>query len=90
MYVAFHRARTEGCAILTTEANELVRPIRHRMPVILPERYSAAWLDAGLQDAAPPAPLLRPFPPDAMRGYPVGPLVNNPRNDGPGCMAPAQ
>ena len=60
------------------------------MPVILPERYSAAWLDAGLQDAAPLAPPLRPFPPDALRSYPVGPLVNNPRNDGPGCLAPAQ
>jgi putative SOS response-associated peptidase YedK len=59
------------------------------MLVILPERYWAAWLDAGPQGAAPLA-LLRPFPPDAMRTYPVGPLVNNPQNDGPGCVAPAQ
>jgi putative SOS response-associated peptidase YedK len=26
---------------------------------------------------------------DAMRAYPVGALVNNPKNDGPGCLGPA-
>ena len=60
------------------------------MPVILPERHWAAWLDAGLQDAGELVPLLRPFLPDAMWAYPVGQLVSNPRTDGPGCLAPAQ
>jgi hypothetical protein len=32
----------------------------------------------------------RPYPADAMRAYPVGSLVNNPRNDRPECLAPAQ
>ncbi len=79
----------ESCAILTTEANELVRPVHDRMPVILPERYWAAWLDAGLQGAGELLPLLRSFPSDAMRAYPVGPRVGNPRNDGPACLEPA-
>jgi putative SOS response-associated peptidase YedK len=34
-------------------------------------------------------PLLRPYPADAMRAYPVGQLVNNPRNDVPECLTPA-
>jgi putative SOS response-associated peptidase YedK len=59
------------------------------VPFILPERHWAAWLDAGLQDAGPLLPLLRPFPSDAMRAYPVGLLVNNPRNDAPACLEPA-
>jgi putative SOS response-associated peptidase YedK len=80
----------ESCAILTTEANELVRPVHERMPVILPQQHWPAWLDAGLQGAGELVPLLRPYPSDAMRTYPVGLLVNNPRNDGPGCLAPAQ
>jgi putative SOS response-associated peptidase YedK len=76
----------ESCAILTTEANELVRPVHDRMPVILPEQHWSAWLDAGLQDAAAVVPLLRPYPADAMRAHPVGPAVNNPRNHGPECL----
>ncbi|HZY83543.1 MAG TPA: SOS response-associated peptidase [Gemmataceae bacterium] len=79
----------ESCAILTTEANELVRPVHDRMPVILPREHWAAWLDPDLQDAGALLPLLRPCPADAMRAGPVGPLVGNPRNDGPGCLAPA-
>jgi putative SOS response-associated peptidase YedK len=79
----------ESCAILTTEANELVRTVHDRMPVILPERHFGTWLDAGLQDAGEVVPLLLPYPADAMRAYPVGMQVNNPRNDGPGCLAPA-
>jgi hypothetical protein len=36
----------------------------------------------------PPAvvPPLWPYPADAMRAYPVGAKVGNPRNDGPECM----
>jgi putative SOS response-associated peptidase YedK len=76
----------ESCAILTTEANELVRPVHERMPVIVPAQHWPAWLDAGLQDAGELVPLLRRFPSEAMRAYPVGLMVNNPRNDGPACL----
>jgi putative SOS response-associated peptidase YedK len=79
----------ESCAILTTEANELVRPVHERMPVILPQQHWSAWLGPQAQDAAAVVPLLRPYPSDAMRAYPVGPLVSNPRNDGPECLAAA-
>src|SRR5262249_43961787 len=79
----------ESCAILTTGANDLVRPVHDRMPVILPERHWAAWLDTALQGAAELAPLLRPYSPDAMRAYPVGAMVNNPRNDVPECLTAA-
>jgi putative SOS response-associated peptidase YedK len=58
------------------------------MPVILPQQHWTAWLVRGAQDAAPLVPLLRPYPADAMRAYPVGPLVSNPRNDMPECLAP--
>jgi putative SOS response-associated peptidase YedK len=79
----------ESCAILTTEANDLTRPVHDRMPVILPERHFGAWLDPQVQDAGQLVPLLRPYPADAIRAYPVGPLVGNPRNDGPAWAAPA-
>ncbi len=77
----------ESCTVLTTGANDLVRPVHDRMPVILPpERYDA-WLDPGNTDL----PLLRswlgPYPADEMTGVPANPLVNNARNEGPVCLA---
>jgi putative SOS response-associated peptidase YedK len=35
----------ETCAILTTAANDLVRPLHERMSVILPAEYHADWLN---------------------------------------------
>jgi putative SOS response-associated peptidase YedK len=35
-----------------------------------------------VQDAGEVVQLLRPYPADALRAYPVGVTVSNPRNDG--------
>jgi putative SOS response-associated peptidase YedK len=77
----------ESCCILTTAANELVRPVHDRMPMILPRQDWEAWLGPAVQEAGALLPLLRPYPADAMRAYPVSLLVNNPRNDRPACGA---
>jgi putative SOS response-associated peptidase YedK len=77
----------ETCAILTTGANELVRPVHDRMPVVLAPDDFAAWLDP----RTPPDrlhALLRPYPAGAMEAVPVGRYVSNPRNEGPQCLAP--
>lgn len=78
----------ETCAILTTDPNELMKPIHNRMPVILPGRDFAEWLDPARDDAAKAAELLRPYPAAEMKAYPVSAAVNNPRNDSPECVAP--
>src|SRR5262249_35095164 len=52
----------ETCTLLTTEANDLVRPIHDRMPVILAPRCHAEWLDPQVQDPERLRPLLRPYP----------------------------
>ena len=59
------------------------------MPVILPRQHWAAWLDPTLQEAGELVPLLLPYPADALRAYPVGALVSNPKNDGPACLTAA-
>jgi putative SOS response-associated peptidase YedK len=63
----------ESSAILTTEANELARPVHDRMPVLLDRRHFEQWLDPTQQDAEGLAPMLRPFRAEAMRAYPVNP-----------------
>jgi putative SOS response-associated peptidase YedK len=76
----------ESCTILTTEANDLMKPIHERMPVIVPPEQYGLWLDPRCQDTEKLAELLRPYPPEGMLAYPVSTLVNNPRNDVPQCV----
>ena len=38
-------AELESCCILTTEPNDLVRPIYHRMPVIVPDGCEEKWTE---------------------------------------------
>ncbi len=76
----------DSVAILTTEANDLVRDVHDRMPVILPALAEAAWLDS-TSDPAALRDLLRPFPVDELTRRSVGPAVGSPRNDSPACIA---
>jgi putative SOS response-associated peptidase YedK len=81
-----HGEVIESCTIVTTDANELMRPIHDRMPVILPRANYAQWLDPKLQDPETLAPLLRPFPADQMTADAVSTFVNAPQNEGPQCI----
>ncbi|HLI11140.1 MAG TPA: SOS response-associated peptidase [Alphaproteobacteria bacterium] len=76
----------ESCTIVTTEANELLRPIHHRMPVILSAADYAAWLDPATPVAEALA-LLRPYPASAMMVQPVSARVNDVRFDDASCLA---
>jgi putative SOS response-associated peptidase YedK len=78
----------ETCTILTTEPNELLRPIHNRMPVILSPASYDQWLDQTVQQAEPLKPLLRPYPSDELLAFPVSMLVNNPRHDASDCLEP--
>ena len=78
----------ESCAIITTDANEMLSPIHARMPVIIAQEQYGQWLDRETSDVESLQNLLQPFSVDAMDTYPVSRLVNNPRNDGEECFAP--
>lgn len=80
---------TETFTIITTEANELLKPIHDRMPVILTREAEKIWLDPKVTDAERLLPLLRPYPSEEMKTYRVSPKVNSPKNDGPDCIKPA-
>ncbi len=77
----------ESCAIITTEANELMQPIHDRMPVILNWSGEEQWLDpeTSKEDLRS---LLVPFASDQMEAYPVSTWVNNAKNQGPKCIEP--
>jgi putative SOS response-associated peptidase YedK len=75
-----------SCTILTTEANEVLRPVHDRMPVILhPDDYEL-WLDRDVRKRDLVKELLRPYQAEEMIGYPVGIAINSPRNQGAELM----
>jgi putative SOS response-associated peptidase YedK len=79
----------ETCAVITTEPNDLMRPIHHRMPAMLAPEQFEAWLDPRATEPAQLAPLLRPPDAAAMSALAVGPHVSDVRHEGPACLAPA-
>lgn len=76
-----------SCTILTTEANEMMRPIHHRMPVILQPDDRDRWLDLS-ENPADLLPLLRPYAWEATICYPVSRMANSPKIDRPECVQP--
>jgi putative SOS response-associated peptidase YedK len=80
----------ESCSILTTTPNELLADIHDRMPVILHRNHYDAWLAAPPYEAARLAELLVPFEAEAMKRYPVSPIVNSPKNDLPEAALPVE
>lgn len=82
-------APIESYTILTTCANDLMRPVHDRMPVILHERDYEAWLDPKNETIEALSALLTPYPAEAMRAYAIGTRVNSTRNDGPELIEPA-
>jgi putative SOS response-associated peptidase YedK len=78
----------ESFTIIVTDANELVRPIHDRMPVVLDPSTYDHWLEPKTPSDLMLA-LLRPFPARAMTAIKVSTRVNSPRNDDAACIEPA-
>jgi putative SOS response-associated peptidase YedK len=77
------------CTIVTTEPNDLVRPIHDRMPVILPKGAENLWINPAAEDDPRLLDLLQPYSADEMASYTVSSLVNSVKNDSPECIEPA-
>ena len=76
-----------SCTIVTTTANEFMRSLHDRMPVILDPAAQAAWLDpaAGKDDLEP---LLAPAPDGVLEAWPVSRRVNSPFNEDSSLVEP--
>jgi len=75
-------------AIITTEANELMKPIHDRMPVILEQEHYEAWM--GETDEKLLRMLLRPLPASRMKAYRVSDRVNKVTAEGPELIKPQE
>lgn len=71
-------------AIITVSPNELLAQIHDRMPAILDRADCDRWLG----DESDPHDLLRSFPSDLMRMWPISARVNKQANDEPSILDP--
>jgi putative SOS response-associated peptidase YedK len=72
----------ESFTILTTPANASIAPLHDRMPAIIGPEDLARWLDARANDPAAAQALLKPYPMERLRAYPVTRRVNSADNEG--------
>ncbi|ELK54256.1 hypothetical protein D320_10993 [Haloferax sp. BAB-2207] len=70
----------ETFTVVTTEPNDLVSELHHRMAVVLAPEDEQTWLHGDPDEAAA---LLDTYPDDELTAYPVSTRVNSPANDGP-------
>ncbi|WP_227132524.1 SOS response-associated peptidase [Halorubellus salinus] len=76
------RRRVESFTVLTTEPNDVVADLHHRMAVVLDREDETTWLHGDPDEAQA---LLEPYD-GAMRSYPVSTAVNDPGNESPGLL----
>jgi len=76
--------------IITTEANSLMQPIHHRMPLLIGTERWDAWLNPENQEPKLLQSLLVNGPDIKLSYYQVGKFVNSITNNNPQCMLPAE
>lgn len=74
-WVSLENEKIESCAIITTEANLLLSPIHHRMPVILKKEDFDRWLNPNTEISSLKKLLIPSSSPDLF-AYPVSKNVN--------------
>lgn len=75
----------ESFAILTTEPNDLIADLHHRMAAIVRPDDIETYLHGTPEEAAA---VLDPHPADDLRFYQVSTQVNDPSNDAPSLIQP--
>jgi len=78
-----------SCTVITTPANEFMRSMHDRMPVIVPGDIAKNWLNADALKDDLLSMLLGPQKID-LQAWPVGKAVNNPINDDASLIVRAQ
>lgn len=78
----------ETAAIVTTAANDTLKPLHDRMPVVVPPDAFGLWLDPNA-DLKIAAALMTPAPNDLLEAYEVSSAVNRVANDEPALLTPA-
>jgi putative SOS response-associated peptidase YedK len=79
-------AEVHSCTIITTDADDVVGPVHHRMPAVLDGAVLDAWLDPELEDVEQLLDLLGQCRRQSFVATPVGTAVNNVANNSPNVL----
>jgi len=77
-----------SCTIVTVAANDWLKPVNDRMPVIIPNDQVALWLDSTGRSEEDLMQFIKPFDADLMEIHEVSSAVNSPHNDSPDNIIP--
>lgn len=76
------------CTIITSDSNELIRPVHDRMPVIIQADKEDLWLDPKVSDQGTLLELLKPCPSEDLEMHEISSKVNSPGYDEPDVISP--
>ena len=76
------------CTMLTKEANEFMKDIHHRMPIILPKDKEDEWIIPQGQKPIEAYQFLQSVETEALKSYKVGSYVNTAKNNDVSCIEP--
>ncbi|HEY2818472.1 MAG TPA: SOS response-associated peptidase [Casimicrobiaceae bacterium] len=68
----------DTCTVITTDANDLLRDVHDRMPVIIAPQEYARWLDRTTNAVTD---LIAPYPSELLQAHPISTRVNAVKND---------
>jgi putative SOS response-associated peptidase YedK len=89
LYDIWHReGKLCTCTIVTTEPNQIVRPLHDRMPAILREADEPLWLARRELDRTTLYRILSPYPSEDLEAYRVSRRVNDTSNDSAEVIKP--
>ena len=78
------------CTIVTGEPNEVGQTDTRQMPVILPREAWPKWLGEQSAHGDELLALLKPYPAERMRAYPISTRVNSVKNDDAAVLEPVE
>lgn len=70
-WIAPDKKPVETCTILTTQANDIVKPIHDRMPVIVPKVAQELWLNPENKNVSKLLEILKPYPAEEITCEPA-------------------
>ena len=81
-------APVETCTVITTQANDRMRELHDRMPVLLDKSDLDIWLRDDRATPKKRLELLKPCASDLLTITPANPWLNRVTNEGPRCLEP--